>query len=426
MKFTHRFPALASRDFLIFWVGQFISLIGSWMQSTTLPYLAYRLSGRPIDLGIIGFSASLPMLFLALPGGVIIERLDKRKVVIVMQTIMMLQAFILAFLALTGLIQIWHIIILAFILGSANAIEITARQAMLVELVGKPALPNAIALQATVFNLARVIGPSLTAVVLLLIQNQSEGWAFFINGVSFLFVIGGLFFVRTPFRTEVVALEHGKGSLKTEFSQGMQFIRGNTLVLSVILLAGMMGFFGFPFQQQIPALGRDILSVLGDSEEIIKARTSSLYIAQGVGALVAALFISSFSNLRRKGLLLTISQYLFAFGLIFISFFRTMGAILPIVAVLGWALVSQLATMNTIVQLEVPNELRGRVFSVYLWALQGVAPFGSLFIGALAQSLGIPHAALISGGICLIILAILYFRFPDIHRLKTGADLLPE
>ncbi|MDI6769187.1 MAG: MFS transporter [Anaerolineales bacterium] len=142
-NFSGRFPALASRDFSIFWVGQFISLIGTWMQNTTQPYLAYRLTGRPLNLGIIGFAATLPTLILALPGGVLVEHLDKRKTVIIMQTIMMIQALILAFLTLTGIIQIWHIMILAFVLGAANAIEITARQAMLIELVGKPALPSA-------------------------------------------------------------------------------------------------------------------------------------------------------------------------------------------------------------------------------------------------------------------------------------------
>ncbi len=200
MKITERFPALASRDFNIFWIGQFISLTGTWMQNTTQPYLAYRLTGSPFILGLIGFSATLPTLLLALPGGVLVEHLDKRKTVIVMQFFMMIQAFLLAFLALTGIIQVWHIVVLAFLLGTANAIEITARQAMLIELVGKPALPNAIALQSTIFNLARVLGPSLTGVVLILIQNQGEGWAFFANGVSFIFVIAGLFFVRTPYR----------------------------------------------------------------------------------------------------------------------------------------------------------------------------------------------------------------------------------
>ena len=144
---AHRYPALASRDFLIFWVGQFVSLIGTWMQSTTLPYLTYRMTNSPFALGLIGFAATVPTLFLALPAGVLIERLDKRKTVIILQTVMMVQAFTLAFLTLSGRIEVWQIIVLAFVLGTANAIEITARQAMLVELVGKPALPNAIALQ---------------------------------------------------------------------------------------------------------------------------------------------------------------------------------------------------------------------------------------------------------------------------------------
>jgi len=416
MKFHERFPALASRDFLIFWVGQFLSLVGTWMQATTLPYLAYRLSGRPLDLGLIGFSATLPTLFLALPGGVLVERMDKRKVVIGLQSIMMLQAFALAFLALSGLIQIWHIVLLAFILGTANAIEITARQSMLVELVGKPALPNAIALQSAIFNLARVLGPSLTAVILLLVKNQGEGWAFFINGVSFLFVICGMFFVRTPYRAAIQGRSLKKGALKGEFSQGLQYIRGNSLVLAIILLASLIGFFGFPFIQQIPALARDVLAAAGDSEALIKTRTSSLYLAQGIGALTAALLISTFSNFRRKGLLLTIGQFVFASLLVVISFVKTLSVALPLIALLGWALISQMATMNTLIQLEVPDSLRGRVFSVYLWALQGVAPFGSLFIGWLAQTEGVPRAALVAGGICLLALIVVHALFPVVRR----------
>jgi MFS family permease len=416
MKLTERFPALASRDYLIFWVGQFISLIGTWMQNTTLPYLAYRLSGRPLDLGLIGFSTTLPTLLLALPGGVLVERLDKRKTVIVLQAIMMVQAFSLAFLALSGLIQIWHIVLLAFVLGSANAIEITARQSMLVELVGKKALPNAIALQSTIFNLARVLGPSLTAVVLLLVENRGEGWAFFINGVSFLFVIAGLSFVRTPYRTAAGPANHEKGAMKQEFAQGVTFIRSNSLVMAIILLAGLIGFFGFPFVQQIPALARDVLKITGDTEAIVKTRTSGLYLALGIGSLAAALFISTFSNLRRKGLLLTIGEFVFAIALGLVSFARNLTFALPLIAVLGWALVSQLAIMNTLIQLEVPDALRGRVFSVYLWAIQGVAPFGSLFIGWLAQSHGVPRAALVAGGICLLAVCLIHIRFPVVRR----------
>jgi MFS family permease len=422
MRFTERFPALASRDYLIFWTGQFISLIGTWMQNTTLPYLAYRLSGRPLDLGLIGFSATLPTLLLALPGGVWVEHLDRRKTVIVLQAIMMLQALALAALTFSGAIRIGHIVALAFVLGSANAIEITARQSMLVELVGKPALPSAIALQAAIFNLARVLGPSLTALVLLLVKNQGEGWAFLINAASFLFVIIGLFFVRTPFRGLRPALGGGPVDMAAEFGEASRYIRSSTVVLPIILLATLIGFFGFPFGQQIPAIARDVLAVPGQVEAVIKARTSGLYLAQGVGALAAALFISSFSHLRRKGLLMTVGQGTFAVCLALISLARSLPLAVVLICVLGWAMVSQLMMMNTLIQLEVPDGLRGRVFSVYLWGLQGVAPFGSLFIGWLSQTAGVPLAALFCGLTCLLALGIVHGRWPV---LRSGAAETP-
>jgi MFS family permease len=416
MAFRDRFPALASRDFLIFWVGQFISLIGTWMQNTTLPYLAYRITGSSLDLGLIGFSASLPTLILALPGGVLVERLDKRKVVIALQVIMMLQAFLLAFLALSGLIQIWHIVVLAFVLGSASAIEITARQAMLIELVGKPALPNAIAMQSTIFNLARVLGPSISAVVLILVKNQGEGWAFFANGVSFLFVIVGLFFVRTPYRNLKANLDKPKLNWIAEFRQGWGYIRGNTVIMLIIIMAALIGFFGFPFVQQFPALARNVLHVAADTEELVKARTGALYIAQGIGALAAALIISSFITIRRKGLLLAIGQFVLAVVLILFTFATNLPLALILTGVFGWATVSQLMMMNILIQIDVPDELRGRVFSVYLWALQGVAPFGSLFIGWLAQTAGVPHAALVCGCICLLVIAITHAKWPVLRQ----------
>jgi len=415
-KFTSRFPAFASRDFSIFWVGQFLSLIGTWMQNTTLPYLAYRLTGRPLDLGLIGFSSTLPTLLLALPGGVLVERMDKRRIVIVMQAIEMFQAFALAYLALAGIIQIWHIILLSFVLGAASAIEITARQAMLIELVGKAALPNAIALQTTIFNAARVLGPSLTAVVLVLIKNQGEGWAFFINAVSFLFVIIGLFFVRTPYKVNTAAQANGKRSMMAEFSEGQRYILGNATVALVVLMAAVIGFFGFPFGQQIPAVARDVLKQIGDTETIIKARTSALYIAQGVGALVSAIFISAFSDIKRKGFLLAIGQFIFAIALIGIALTRSPTLAMGLIVLLGWAIVTQLAMMNILIQIAVPDALRGRVFSTYLWALQGVAPFGSLFIGWVAQAWNVPLSALICGGVCLLAAILIHSLNPAFRR----------
>ena len=419
MTIQDRFPALASRDFLIFWVGQFISLIGTWMQNTTQPYLAYRITGSSLDLGLIAFSATLPTLILALPGGVLVERMNKRKVVIVLQVIMMIQAFILAFLALTGRIQIWHLIALSFVLGSASAIEITARQAMLIELVGKPALPNAIALQSTIFNLARVIGPSLTALVLILVKNQGEGWAFFANGVSFLFVIVGLFFVRTPFRNDKANQVRARLNLVAEFSEAWDYIRGNTVILLIMIMVALIGFFGLPFSQQIPALARNVLQQVADTEEMVAARTGGLYLAQGIGALIAALFVSAFSTLRRKGLLMTIGQFVFSIFLVLIAFAHSLPVAMALICIIGWATIAQFMMMNTLIQIDVPDELRGRVFSVYLWAQQGVAPFGSLFIGWLAQTAGVPRAALVGGVVCLLVVVLAHAKWPILRQKIT-------
>ena len=386
------------------------------MQNTTQPYLAYRITGSSLDLGLIAFSATLPTLILALPGGVLIERQDKRKIVIAMQVIMMVQAFILAFLALTGRIQIWHIIGLAFILGSANAIEITARQSMLIELVGKPALPNAIALQSAIFQLARVLGPSFTAVILILVKNQGEGWAFFTNGVSFLFVILSLFFVRTPHRVVKLDSKKNKINIIDELKEGWEYIRGNTLILLIIIMAALIGFFGFPFSQQFPALARDVLRGVTDTEELVATRTSALYLAMGVGALIAALIVSAYSSLRRKGLLMSIGQFIFSVTMVLLAFSHSLPVAVTLICILGWATVTQFMMMNTQIQLDVPDELRGRVFSVYLWAQQGVAPFGSLFIGWLAQTAGVPPAALICGCVCLLVVVFTQVKWPILRQ----------
>ncbi|HEY6073066.1 MAG TPA: MFS transporter, partial [Anaerolineales bacterium] len=248
-----RFPALASRDFIIFLVGQFVSVIGTWMQSTAQPYLAYRISGRPFDLGVIGFATTLPTLLLALPAGVLVERWDKRKTVIFFQGVMAILAFILAALTFTGRIQIWHIAAIAFFFGTASAVEITARQSMLIELTGRAGLSSAIALQTTAFNLGRILGPSLAAPFM---AAGSEGTAFLLNGFSFLFVILGLLVART--RYTVPREGTTKNNLLSEFGEGMGYIRQNGVVFSIIVMAALVGFFGLPLLQQIPTLGRDV------------------------------------------------------------------------------------------------------------------------------------------------------------------------
>ncbi len=417
MSLSSRFPALASRDFQLFLSGQFVSVIGTWMQNTAQPYLAYRISGRPLDLGLIGFAVTLPTLLLALPAGVLIEHWDKRKAVIILQAVMAVQAFALAALTWSGHIQIWHITVLAFLFGTASAMEITARQAMLIELAGREALPSAIALQTTAFNLGRILGPTLAAPLMV---AGNEALVFGLNGSSFVFVIVGLLFARTRFKVQKEA-EQRKG-LMTEFREGLSYIRAHSVIASIILMAVLLGFFGLPMLQQIPALGRDVLRSAQDSETLVATRTSQLYIAQGAGALVAALLAALFSASKRKGVILLFGQATFTAGLLLIGWTQQLAFAVVLLAVLGYGSVTQLVTMNTIIQMKVPNELRGRVFAVYLWALQGVAPFGSLVIGALAQRWGVPAAAWTGGLVVLVSMAWLHWRNPAVRRFGLSPD----
>jgi len=392
-----------------------VSVIGTWMHNTAQPYLAYRISGRPLDLGIIGFATTLPILLLALPVGVLVERWDKRKTVIIVQTIMAVLAFGLAALTFSGLIKIWHIIIFAFVFGCASTVEITGRQSMLIELAGRDALPSAIALQTTAFNIGRVLGP--LAASWLITSTGTEGSVFLANGISFLFVIGGLLIAKTQYKVSRENAE--KKSMRVEFGEGISYIRKDSLVATVILMSAIIGFFGFPLLQQVPALARDVLKTLTDTEAIVATRTSLLYAAQGVGAFIAAFMATLLSSARNKGQRLAWGQAAFIAPMIALGYVSHLGISLALLLVIGWGTVTQLVTINTLIQLQVPNELRGRVFSVFLWALQGVAPFGSLLIGWLAQNWGVPFSALVGGIIALITIGSLHLINPAVRMAQA-------
>ena len=417
---SSRFPAFASRNFRVFWVTQFVSLIGTWMQTTVQAYLAYRISGQPIYLGLIGVASTLPTLLLTLPGGVWVERLDKRKVVIIMQTIMLIQAFVLAFLTLTGLVTIWWLIGLSFVLGAANAIEITARQAMLSELVdNKAALSNAIALQATGFNVARVVGPSLAAPLLVLFAN-GEGWAFFANGVSYLVVILGLLSIH-PTRAQPAETNGPiRAGALAQFREGQRYIRQTSLVALIIFLAAVPGLLAFPVVQQIPAFARDVLAQVGDTDKIVAARNSAMVTLQGVGALIAAVFQILLSRYPRKGWLMLLGQFAFSAALLGLAVSRSLALTLPALMLFGWGTVMTLNNSNIVIQLVTPPELRGRVISTYLWSLQGIAPFGNLLVGTLAQQFGAPFAALACGLACVAIFVIVNLITPTMRRFAAA------
>jgi MFS family permease len=386
------------------------------MQNTAQPLLAYRLSGRPFDLGLIGFALTLPTFFLALPGGVLVEHWDKRKAVIILQAVMMADTFILSMLTLSGLIQIWHIVLLALVMGTAMAFEITARQAMLIELVGREALPNAIALQSTAFNLSRVLGPALVAPILLLIPENGEGWIFLLNSLSFLTIIVSLTFVQARYRQPQ---QPRTRPMLTEFREGARYIARSTSITSIIVITAVLGIFGLPIIQQLPVVSKDLLGQISDTKSIVDARNSMLYAAQGAGALVAAfsIAVNNTSSLHRRRLLS--GEAAFILGMIALPYAGSLAPTLVIVMMMGWGGVTQVATMNTLVQLQTPNDLRGRVFSIYLWSLQGVAPLGSLLIGWMTQQWNLTVTATACGLFCFVIIGGIQVLRPVIRRAEA-------
>lgn len=412
-----RFPALQSREFRIFLLGQLISLVGTWMQTTVQPYLAYRITNQPFYLGLIGFASALPTLFFTLPAGVWIERAERRKIVIAMQTVMMIQAFILAALTLTGQIAIWHLFVLALVLGTANAIEIPARQAMMYEMVGKDALASAIGLQSTIFNLARVAGPALAAPFMVLLHDTNgEGWAFFANGVSFLFVIAGLFSIRPRFANPV---KSERGNVWHDLREGQRYLLRNPLLVVLIIGIVVSSVVGYPNIQLIPAFAKDVLHQIGDTDADVAARNSALLSLQGVGALIAAITITLSGQFKRKGLLLTTGHVVMGIGLIGLSLSRAVPLSLLMIALIGWGSVVGWGMTNTVVQLVTPNEFRGRVISNMLWASLGLAPFGNLLVGTLAQQFQPTTPALLGGVICLAVPIVVNLLTPRIRNIEA-------
>jgi hypothetical protein len=258
-----------------------------------------------------------------------------------------------------------------------------------------------------------VFGPALVAPVLLLSGLNGEGWIFFLNGLSFVAILISLNFVTARYRMPV---EPRTRSMIEELREGTQYLLQNSSVGLLIAIAAMLGVFAFPIIQQLPVISKDLLSQAADTRAIVDMRNSMIYTAQGAGALIAAFMIAFNNSSRWHGARLLLGQAAFIFGMIAIPFSNALSPTLILIALMGWGAVTQLATMNTLIQLQVPNTLRGRVFSIYLWALQGVAPFGSLLIGWMTQALTLPTTALLCGITCLAVVGGIHLFQPQIRR----------
>jgi MFS family permease len=388
--------ALRHRNFQLFFGGQLISLIGTWMQTVAQSWLVYKLTGSGLLLGAVGFSSQIPVFLVAPLGGITADRMNRQRVVIATQTASMILAFILAALTLTHVVQVWHIFVLAALLGVVNAFDIPGRQSFLVDMVGKDDLMNAIALNSSMFNGARVIGPAIAGV---LVARLGEGWCFFANGVSYIAVIVGLMLmnVQSPVRAIGASpFEHVK--------EGFRFVNETAPIRALLLLLGVVSATGMPYVVLMPIFADKILhgggqglATLIGSHDLGAVRLGILMGAAGVGALLGALTLAVRSGVKGLSKLVTRCCAGFGLSLMLFSFSKSFWLSVLMLLPVGYFIMLQMASSNTLIQVMVPDALRGRVMAVYSMMFMGMAPLGSLMGGALADRLGAPWTVALGG-----------------------------
>ncbi len=374
--------ALRHRNFQLFFSGQLISLIGTWMQNIAQSWLVYRLTGSALLLGSVGFAGQIPVFLFAPLGGIAADRFNRRTIVISTQTASLLLAFILAGLTLYNKVQVWEIFLLAALLGLVNAFDIPGRQSFLVDMVGKEDLMNAIALNSSMFNGARVIGPAIAGI---LVAKIGEGWCFFANGVSYIAVIVGLLMMRVSSPARAIGaspLEH--------MMEGFRFVNRTAPIRALLLLLGVVSLVGMPYVVLMPIFADQILHGGARALGILMGAT-------GVGALLGALTLAFREGV--KGLGRWVAWCCAGFGLSLILFAVSHNFWLSVILLLpvGYTMMLQMACSNTLIQVMVPDELRGRVMAVYSMMFMGMAPIGALLGGAIADRLGAPLTVGIGG-----------------------------
>lgn len=388
--------ALRHRNFQLFFSGQLISLIGTWMQTVAQSWLVYKLTGSGLLLGSVGFASQIPVFLVAPIGGITADRMNRQRVVIGTQTISMILAFILAALTLTHTVKVWHIFVLAALLGVVNAFDIPGRQSFLVDMVGREDLMNAIALNSSMFNAARVIGPAVAGV---LVARLGEGWCFFANGVSYIAVIIGLLLMRVnspPRAVGASPFEH--------VMEGFRFVNNTAPIRALLLLLGIVSATGMPYVVLMPIFadkvlhrgGQGLASLIG-SHDLGAVRLGILMGAAGVGALLGALTLAVRTGI--KGLSKWVTACCAGFGISLMLFSASRSFWLSVLMLLpvGYFIMLQMASSNTLIQVMVPDALRGRVMAVYSMMFMGLAPLGALMGGALSDRLGAPVTVAIGG-----------------------------
>lgn len=398
------FASLRYPNYRLWFYGQLVSLIGTWMQTTAQGYLIFELTRSPVYLGYVGFAAGVPTWLFMLYGGLVADRLPRRTLLIITQTSMMLLATFLAVLTFSGLILPWHIIVFAFCLGITNAFDAPARHAFVLEMVSREDLTNAIALNSTLFNSATAVGPAVGGIIYALV---GPAWCFTINALSFLAVITALLLMKID---KILKPAHRNSAIK-DIKAGFSYVVTEPLVRTIILNMCVVSLFGFSFVTLMPAWAVNILG--GDA-----TTNGLLQSARGVGALIGALMTAAMGHQLTRGRLITAGNFSMPVILIIFAFIRWIPLSLLALVGMGWGLMVFLNNSNSAVQTQVPDELRGRVMSIYTLTFFGLMPIGSLVAGALAAKIGEPNTVILGSSIMIIAALLIYMRVPELHKLK--------
>lgn len=410
--------ALGHRNYKLFFSGQSVSMIGTWMTRIATSWLVYRLTGSALLLGVVGFAGQVPSFALAPFAGVLVDRWNRHRLLVATQVLAMLQSLALAVLALTGLINIWHVIALSIFQGVINAFDMPARQAFVVEMVERREdLPNAIALNSSMVNAARLLGPSIGGVV---IAAVGEGWCFMIDGVSYLAVIASLLAMKFTPR----ANKPKKGvNMLAQLREGWRYASGFAPIRKVLMLLALVSLVGMPYTVLMPVFANEILRGGPNTLGLLMA-------ASGVGALVGAMFLAARRSVLGLGKYIPLTAAAFGAGLVAFSFSRVLWLSLPLMVLTGLGFMVQMAASNTVLQTIVEEDKRGRVMSFYTMAFMGTAPFGSLLAGSLAERIGAPHTLMFGGLGCIAGAIWFATSLPSLRRdvrpIYVKIGILPE
>ena len=397
-----RLGALAHRNFQLFFMGQGTSLVGTWMQSVALGWLVLQITNSPFLVGLNSALRSLGVLLFTLYAGIVVDRVDKRRMIVLTQVLQMVEALILAVLVWTHVVAVWQVMVLATFVGIVNAFDIPARQSFMVDLVGKDDLVNAIALNSSLFNATRIIGPAIAGVV---IGAGGVGLCFFLNGVSYIAVIWGLLAMKLPPHVPRVSAE----SEWQRFRGGLRFILGDRRMSALVAQVAILSLFGFPVLVMMPVFARDVLHTNAGGYGALMA-------AVGAGAMLGALGLALLSDRVPKGKTLLAGGVAFSALLSFFALSPWFSASLIILALTGCGMIVTTALTNTLIQTLVPDELRGRVMGFYAFMFVGMAPLGAFQAGWLSERIGAPFATALGGFICLVSMLVTWWKVPALRE----------